>query len=73
MIICGVSKIIHTISNITRYDLVNFPLDSTLSSTERLIVGVSEVWTVVCPLPNNLVGPRATTVNNKIYLLGHFI
>ena len=51
---------------------VYFYLDA-LSSTERFEVEVSDVWAEVSALPNDLIGPRATTVNNKIFLLGQLV
>ena len=39
-------------------------------STEILKVGLSSNWTAVPPLPHGLVGLKATTVNNLIYLVG---
>lgn len=41
-----------------------------LSSTEIYIIGISSEWTEVSPLPCRLDSPRATTVNNVIYLTG---
>ena len=42
-----------------------------LSSTEIFQVGVSSQWTEVSALPYRiLVAPRATTVNNVIYITG---
>ena len=40
------------------------------ASTEIFEVGFSSQWTEVSPLPYKMLGPRATTVNNLIYLTG---
>ena len=42
----------------------------TLDSTEIFKVGVSSGWTEVSPLPLTLTYPRASTVNNLVYLTG---
>ena len=39
-------------------------------STEIFEVGVSSQWTEVSLLPHRKMGPRATTLNNVIYLTG---
>ena len=39
-------------------------------STEIFVVGFSSEWTDVSPRPLSLIFPRASTVNNVIYLTG---